>query len=230
MNIIIATIKSWNINNAEIIKEKYNKKHKIYIVRSKNELTMEFIKDINPEYIFFPHWSWLIPKNIYNSYNCIVFHMTDLPYGRGGSPLQNLIVRGHKNTKISALKVDGGIDTGDIFLKKDLDLTGSAEEIYKRASQIVFNDMIPKIIELKIEPKSQVGECYEFKRRKPEESKIEEHFDINKIFDFIRMLDAEGYPNACIEYGANKLLFKNAKKINKKIYAEVVIMENDDNE
>ena len=62
----------------------------------------------------------IIPKKIYSNYDCIVFHMTDLPYGRGGSPLQNLIVRGHKETKISALNVQSGLDTGDIYLKKKL--------------------------------------------------------------------------------------------------------------
>jgi len=49
--------------------------------------------------------------------------MTDLPFGRGGSPLQNLIERGIKKTKISAIKVDGGIDTGDIFFKRDWTFT-----------------------------------------------------------------------------------------------------------
>jgi len=37
---------------------------------------------------------WIILKEIFENYEIILFHMTDLPYGRGGSPLQNLIVRG----------------------------------------------------------------------------------------------------------------------------------------
>ena len=44
--------------------------------------------------------------------------MTDLPFGRGGSPLQNLIVRGFEETMTSAIKVTKGIDTGDIYLKE----------------------------------------------------------------------------------------------------------------
>ena len=46
--------------------------------------------------------------------------MTDLPYGRGGSPLQNLIVRGHKHTMISAIKCVKELDAGPIYLKKPL--------------------------------------------------------------------------------------------------------------
>ena len=44
--------------------------------------------------------------------------MTDLPYGRGGSPLQNLILKGKKTTKITAFKMIDKIDAGPIYLKK----------------------------------------------------------------------------------------------------------------
>ena len=43
--------------------------------------------------------------------------MTDLPFGRGGTPLQNLIVKGFDKTKISALKVTKGIDAGPNIFK-----------------------------------------------------------------------------------------------------------------
>jgi methionyl-tRNA formyltransferase len=53
-----------------------------------------------------------------------------LPYGRGGSPLQNLIDLGHKDTFVSALKMTEELDAGAIYLKKPLSLEGLAEEIY----------------------------------------------------------------------------------------------------
>lgn len=74
-----------------------------------------------------------------------MFHMTDLPYGRGGSPLQNLIVRGHKEIMISALRVEKGLDAGDIYMKKPLSLEGTAEEIFIRANDII-EDMIEELI------------------------------------------------------------------------------------
>ena len=42
--------------------------------------------------------------------------MTDLPFGRGGSPLQNLIVRGYKETMLSAIKCVGEVDAGPIYI------------------------------------------------------------------------------------------------------------------
>jgi methionyl-tRNA formyltransferase len=44
--------------------------------------------------------------------------MTDLPFGRGGSPLQNLISRKIYNTKLSAIRVVKELDAGPVFLKK----------------------------------------------------------------------------------------------------------------
>ena len=60
--------------------------------------------------------------------------------------------------------------------------------------------MILKIIKNKIIPKPQKGKVVIFKRRKPEESEIPECENIQGIFDFIRMLDAESYPKAFIKY------------------------------
>jgi len=198
MKIIIATIKSWNVKNADKFRRDNDYEHGVFIITNKDDLTYEKVSEINPEYIFFPHWSWIIPKEIYETFNCIVFHMTDLPFGRGGSPLQNLIERGIENTKISAIKVDEGIDTGDIYFKESLNLNGTADEIFIRASQIIFNKMIPKIINEKILPKN------------------------------IRMLDGEEYPRAFIKFGKYKLEFSRASLKNNKIIADVEIMDEDD--
>ena len=123
--LVIATTKSWNIEHYEELKAK-DAAHQWFLIEKKENLTPERLRQHNPRYVFFPHWSWIIPRDVYEHYECVVFHMTDLPYGRGGRPLQNLIVRGHKETKISALRVEAGIDTGDIYLKRDLSLAGTA--------------------------------------------------------------------------------------------------------
>lgn len=211
LRILIATIKEWNIENARCFREQYGNFHDIRIITKKEDLTIESVAEFHPALIFFPHWSHIIPKEIYETYNCVVFHMTDLPYGRGGSPLQNLIVRGHKETKLSAIKVTEGIDQGPIYFKEELALCGSAEEIYKRASDIIFTKMIPKFLVGNIEPKEQEGNPVVFKRRKKEESELKQDFSLEKIYDYIRMLDAEGYPHAYIEFGDYKIEFVEGK-------------------
>ena len=194
-------------------------------INDKNEFNLENIKKINPTKIFIPHWSYIIPEEIYNSYECIVFHMTDLPFGRGGSPLQNLISRGLEDTKISALKVVKEIDAGDIYLKKDLNLNGTAEEIFIRANKIIFQ-MIKEIINLNIIPEKQAGKVISFKRRTLDMSNVEDIEDIEIMFNHIRMLDAAGYPNAYIETKNFRLEFNRASlKADKQIIADVRIIQ-----
>ncbi len=212
-SIVIATIKSWNIKNALEFQKKWQNKYDIHLITDKRDLSVEFLEKAKPIYVFFPHWSWIIPTEIYRRFECVVFHTADLPYGRGGSPLQNLIIRGIKWTKVSAIKVDGGLDTGPIYLKKDVFIgLGSAEEIFIEISKIIFEEIIPEILENRPKPVPQTGEILEFKRRKPEESNLAQFKteDLLRIYDFIRMLDAEGYPKAFLRLGPFKIIFLEA--------------------
>jgi len=225
LNICICTLKSWNIKLAELLKEEYKDIYNIKIVSEKEQLSIKLLNEFKPDYIFFPHWSYIIPKEIFEKFECIVFHMTDLPFGRGGSPLQNLIIRGIKQTKISALKAVQELDAGPIYLKNDLMLNGTAEEIYIRASKTIFKEMIPTIIQGNIKPIDQVGEVVEFKRRKMNESEITSDMSLEKIYDHIRMLDAEGYPHSYISFGDYKLILTRPSFKNGKIVADIAIEE-----
>src|SRR2546427_4886313 len=75
--------------------------HQVVRLRAKQELAAEKLKQIRPDFVFFPHWSWPIPEEIHSQFECVIFHMTDLPYGRGGSPLQNLIAD-RKSTRLNS--------------------------------------------------------------------------------------------------------------------------------
>lgn len=217
---IIASSKPWN---KKIIQSYFKKKKFDYsYVSTPGKLDIKLKKITNLRYIFFLHWNWIVPSEINRKYECVCFHMTDLPYGRGGSPLQNLILNGKKETVISAFKMTEGIDAGPIYAKKPLSLNGKAGDIYKRASDIsceIINWMIKK----KPVPKSQSGKVIRFKRRKPEQSMLPKNTNLSNIHDFIRMLDAPTYPKAFINYGNFRLEFDYAKLKDKKISAKVKI-------
>jgi len=221
VNILIATVKNWNIRNSYKIKEK-NKKYNWHLITDNKQLTYDGVAKIDPKYVFFPHWSWKVPGEVYKNFECIAFHMADLPFGRGGSPLQNLIERGIYATQISALRMVDELDAGPIYMKKPLSLCGSAEEIFMLASEIVF-DMMIEIIENNPTPKPQEGNPVVFKRRSPEESEIPKESDLRRVFDYIRMLDAEGYPNAYVDWSNLKMEFTRASLKDDFIIAEVRI-------
>ena len=196
--------------------------HQFIFINNKDELTTDNLERIKPQYIFFPHWSFIISEQIYQNFECVIFHMTDLPYGRGGSPLQNLIVREISDTKISALKCQSGIDSGPIYCKYPLALHGSAYEIFLRAKEIIY-EMISFIIENKPIPNEQTGTIVQFERRTPGQGNIGELEDIHTAYNFIRMLDAPGYPKAFLETGNMRLEFEQASLNNGCLSAQVKI-------
>ncbi len=191
-------------------------------VGEREQLSPALAEKFKPRYIFFLHWSWIVPNEIVEHYECVCFHMADVPYGRGGSPLQNLIVRGHRQTKLTALRMVTELDSGPVYLKEDLSLEGNAEEIYIRASYLSAK-MIRRIVEECPEPIPQSGEPTLFKRRKPSESRIPPMDSLQALYDFIRMLDAEGYPHAFLEYDGFRCEFRRAALYDGRIVADVVI-------
>lgn len=194
------------------------------LISEENDLELSKLKEISPRYVFFPHWSYIIPKNIYSNFECIIFHMTDLPFGRGGSPLQNLISRGIYETKISAIRCEKEIDGGPIYAKRNFSLYGTAEEIYMRAAQVI-EEMIIWIIKNNPQPVKQKGEVVRFRRRKPDESNIKDVSSLDKLYDYIRMLDAEGYPRAYLETEYFRFEFQRASLKKDYIIADVIIKE-----
>jgi methionyl-tRNA formyltransferase len=191
-------------------------------VGTKEQLTPDFVKQENPRFIFFLHWSWLIPDEIINNFECVCFHMADVPYGRGGSPLQNLIIRGHQQTKLTALRMVHEFDAGPVYLKEDLCLAGNAEEIYIRATHLSAQ-MIERIITEEIQPVPQSGEAVVFKRRSPAQSSIADIGSLPNLYDFIRMLDAEGYPKAFLTHQGLRYEFSRAILYDGRIVADVTI-------
>ena len=202
---VVATIRPWNIRIFHEIIGHYPGDW--LLVSRREDLTLSLIRDLSPRYVFFPHWSWKVPSEVLNAVECVCFHETDLPYGRGGSPIQNLIARGHRQTVITAFRMVEEMDAGPVYLKRPLSLEGVAEEIYLRAARTVA-EMIREIVMKEPEPVPQEGEAVVFDRRRPEESRIPEDVaTLEALFDHIRMLDACGYPRAYLEVGAFRYEF-----------------------
>lgn len=196
MSIIIVSNKEWHRKYINEIATRTNKD--VIYIDNKECITHDYLNKLQPEWVFFPHWSYIIPAEVYENMNCVIFHMTDLPFGRGGSPLQNLIARGIYETKLSALKCTAQLDAGDIYIKQPLSLWGTAEEIYLRAAELT-KEMIIQIVKEKPQLHKQQGEPVVFRRRKPSEGDIGKFKSLSEVFDYIRMLDADTYPPAFLD-------------------------------
>lgn len=192
------------------------------LITRKEELNAKRLQKLSPRYIFLPHWSYFVPSEVYKNYECIIFHMTDVPYGRGGSPLQNLIVRGHRKTMMTALRCVAGLDAGPVYLKRPLTLQGTAEEIYERAARLI-EDMIVTIVKTQPLSRPQKGRPVTFKRRTPEQGNLDALTRTGQVYDFIRMLDAKGYPQAYLSTKNLRFEFSNAKVSKDTVTANVRI-------
>lgn len=220
-NYIVAGCKPWN--NVSFKKIVENKKGNWHYATSQVDLK-RILEIVNPRYIFFLHWNWIVPIDIISKYDCVCFHITDLPYGRGGSPLQNLIIRKKKETVLTALKMVEELDAGPIYCKSPLSLTGRAEDIYYRANLICW-EMIEHIIKYNPVPQEQTGAVVRFKRRVPEESELPKTGGLGDIYDFIRMLDAPTYPLAFINYGEFKIEISHASFNENEVVAQIKISQ-----
>ena len=216
----ICTVKPWNI--AAYKRRSPDLPGEWYLIEKPDQLTLLAIQKITPRYGVFPHWSWRVAPEITERFECVCFHMSDVPYGRGGSPLQNLIARGHKSTMLTALRMVDEIDAGPVYLKRPLSLEGRAVEIYERAADLVY-DMMQEIITNEMTPVPQKGEVTIFPRRKPEQSSIPQTGSAEALYDFIRMLDAPTYPRAFIDWGQWRLEFDQARMLGDGVEAHVTI-------
>ena len=110
-------------------------------IQVKNNL--EFIKEIkklNPDIICVVAYGKILPKEILDipKYGCINVHASLLPKYRGAAPIQWAVLNGDKKTGVTTMYMDIGMDTGDIILKKEVQI-GEDEttgELWNRLAKI----------------------------------------------------------------------------------------------
>jgi methionyl-tRNA formyltransferase len=191
-------------------------------LRSREALSLDALEEIAPRYVFFPHWNWRVEPAIFERFECVVFHTAPLPYGRGGSPVQNMILQGFETAPVCALRMTADIDGGPIYDRREISLAGTVREIFARIGDAV-EDLIVTICRDAPEPVPQSGEPVHFRRRTPAESELPAEATLREIYDRIRMVDGEGYPKAFIRLGDKRIEFSEAQFDGTTIQASVSI-------
>ena len=187
-----------------------------------NESLISIVEALQPDFIFAPHWNFFIPESVTGKYETVIFHTAPLPLGRGGSPIQNLILSGYSSAPVNALKATSDLDAGPIFAKQEISLEGNLSQIFERLNRAA-NSLIFQILTNKLEPIEQVGEPTYFRRRSPEQSEIKfQGQSPAEIYNHIRMLDADGYPRAFIRAGEYTLEFSRPALLGEDLVESVV--------
>tara|TARA_B100000700_G_C15018283_1_gene844430 strand:+ start:1415 stop:2098 length:684 start_codon:yes stop_codon:yes gene_type:complete len=181
-----------------------------------------------PDWAFFFHWNYIVPKEIFEKSKCVVLHTSNLPRHRGGSPLQNQIIEGVRISQVNALKMVDKVDAGPIYSSSKVSLHGSLRDIWMSIAN-VSEKLIQDCIDYHTQhdtPTPQTGLSHACLRRKTTEIPIEKVTNTEEFYDYIRMLDAEGYDKSFINLGNFRLEFSRASiKEGKTLIADVSITE-----
>ena len=90
--------------------------------RIRNEEAIAHVKEWNPDVIVVAAFGQLLPKEIIDmpQYGCLNIHASLLPKYRGASPIQQAVINGEKESGVTIMKMDEGLDTGDMLKKKSV--------------------------------------------------------------------------------------------------------------
>lgn len=250
MKIYFLVYRSWAFQIAKSIKKKFNshqikiftkkenelskseiKKNDVIILDNKSNIIFENYLKKNPNIIFYIGWSELVNKKIFDNFLCICLHPSKLPLFRGGSPLQNQIIRNINSSSITLFKINKFIDGGPITHQLSFSLSGDICAIFKRIEIRGFlliskfiNDFVDKKVVFK---KHKLSKYKIYKRRKSSQSYLNfknlKHIKYVYFKNFVRMLTGP-YPNAYTFLDKYKIKILKIKKtqsahplLNKKI-------------
>ncbi len=216
MNIACITYREWATRIYNQLFDKYKNEHKFLLVSSKEEFNKKELIEFNPNIILWYGWSWIVDEYFTEKYISVMLHPSPLPKYRGGSPIQNQIINGERQSAVSLFKMTKNLDDGDIFFQDKFSLEGSLNDIFNRIIDLGIKGTI-NILEGNYKLKQQDHSKATYtKRREPKESEITLDELKNKsstyLYNKIRMLN-DPYPNAYIITSDKKKLFITKSKI-----------------
>lgn len=177
----------------------------------RSDEALEKISGFDPDLIVTAAYGKILPKAVLDlpKYGCINCHGSLLPARRGSAPVQRAILEGDKVTGITFMKMDVGMDTGDIIDKIEvaIDPNEHTESLMNRLAQ-ASAEKLPSVIDSWI-----AGELDTTKQDdslatacppiRPEEGEFTWDQDAADIHNRVRALSA--WPGAFVMKGENKL-------------------------
>lgn len=125
--------------------------------KMKDGTAMELVRQLDPEIIVVVAYGKILPKDIleYPKYGCVNIHGSLLPRYRGAAPIQWSVINGEKETGVTAMRMDEGLDTGDMLLKRSVTIgeNETADELFERLKDVGAQALLETLEQL------QAGTC-----------------------------------------------------------------------
>jgi len=169
---------------------------------------------LNPDVMVVAAYGQILPKAVLEipKLGCLNIHASLLPRWRGAAPIERAILEGDRETGISIMKMNEGLDTGDILLDKKCTISNheTAQTLHDTLSNIGANailetlNMLPT---LKARPQQNNEATYAEKVTK-DEAQIDWHQSAEKISRVIRAFNPRpiAYTNAMAKQFKNRVL------------------------
>lgn len=165
--------------------------HNVQIVRRREDMS-------GGDILFLVSFHHIVGRELRDRYRkTLVIHASDLPKGRGWSPHIWRILEGEKDLVVTLLEATDQIDAGPIWVQERIALEG--HELSDEINAALFESTLRLMnVALErfgdIEPAPQVGQPTYYRRRTPEDSRLDPHASIAAQFDLLRLCDPVRYP------------------------------------
>jgi methionyl-tRNA formyltransferase len=159
----------------------------------RDPLFLEELSGINPDLIVVVAYGKILPAQILKlpPYGCINVHASLLPKYRGAAPIQWSLILGEKKTGVTTMLMDEGLDTGDILMQQETDITDdeTAETMGERLSKLGASLLLETIKQIHagtIHPVPQTGTPTFAPPLKKEDGRIDWTKGAGEIRNFVR--------------------------------------------
>ena len=128
----------------------------------------------------------------------LIIHESDLPNGRGFSPVQWQILEGKDRIIVSLIKANKVVDSGDIILQEELILNGTElyDEIRQKQANVsikLMTKFLNKYPNFSLKP--QVGKVRNYARRFPKDSELDIDMSLRELFPKLRIANNKDWPS-----------------------------------
>lgn len=209
ITILTDNINSWYTKYGTVLNEIFLKLgHNSTFIHKKEEVR-------NGDICFLLSCTKILPEQYlkFNKYN-IVIHASDLPLGKGFSPLQWQILEGKNCITLTLFNAVKDLDAGEYFLKEKIYFEGHEllDELHDKMG-LKINQMAENFVKnFKIlKPKKQKGESSFYPRRTQNDDKLDPQKSILELFNHFRIANNKDYP-LFFEYNGFKYNLKIEKR------------------
>ncbi len=134
--------------------------------RARDENFLGELRALAPDLIAVAAFGQILPKTLLElpRFGCLNVHTSLLPKYRGAAPIQSAILNGDAETGVTIMKMDVGLDTGDILTQRPTPIhdEDNAATLHDRLAQLgaeLLVQTIPDYVTGKIQPRAQDAAC-----------------------------------------------------------------------